>query len=301
MDNKMRLLIGYDGSECANAALDDLQYAGLPQEAEVVILSVTETWSLQPSGSAMLGPGIAEGASSEKDQLQNLTPQAEENLRSHFPVWDVRSEVKPGSPATEILRKADEWKPDLIIVGSHGRSALGRLVFGSVSQRIVTEAYCSVRIGRSLAKRGSGPPRILIGVDGSSFSRNAVHAISMRPWPTGTEALLVTSIGSSELMDVTIEPRIMTPDELDKTSKVAGLIQHELESKLKEAGITVSSIIREGDPKRTLINESELWKADCIFVGSRGLGPLKRLLLGSVSTVIAARSHCSVEVVREQK
>src|SRR6185369_4937594 len=106
-------------------------------------------------GPAMLRPGTSEGASTEV------------NIQSYFPAWNISYEVKQGSPATEILRKADDWKPDLIIVGSHGRSALGRLVFGSVSQRIVTEAYCPVRVGRKLEKRGIGPPRIVIGVDGS--------------------------------------------------------------------------------------------------------------------------------------
>src|ERR1044071_7084545 len=108
MDRKMRLLIGYDGSECANAALDDLRFAGLPTEAEVVILSVTEAWPTGPPSPAMLRSGTSEGVSTEVD------------IQSYFPAWNISYEGKPGSPATEILRKADDWKPDLIIVGSHG-------------------------------------------------------------------------------------------------------------------------------------------------------------------------------------
>jgi nucleotide-binding universal stress UspA family protein len=51
-------------------------------------------------------------------------------------------------------------------------------------------------------------------------------------------------------------------------------------------------------PKYILIKEAKRWGADSIFVGARGLSNFERLLLGSVSTAVATRAHCSVEVVR---
>jgi nucleotide-binding universal stress UspA family protein len=69
---------------------------------------------------------------------------------------------------------------------------------------------------------------------------------------------------------------------------------------LQKAGLEVSSVFAEMDPKQLLVEEAEKWGAACILVGARGLGRWKRLLLGSVSTAIAARSHCSVEVVRKR-
>jgi nucleotide-binding universal stress UspA family protein len=50
-----------------------------------------------------------------------------------------------------------------------------------------------------------------------------------------------------------------------------------------------------------LIAEAESWGADCIFVGARGMGRIGRFLLGSVSSAVAARAHCSVEVVCDLK
>ena len=52
MNKKMKVLIGYDGSGCADAALDDLQRAGLTREAEAVVLSVTEVWLPPPPPSS---------------------------------------------------------------------------------------------------------------------------------------------------------------------------------------------------------------------------------------------------------
>jgi hypothetical protein len=67
---------------------------------------------------------------------------------------------------------------------------------------------------------------------------------------------------------------------------------------LRATGLTVLSVITDGDPKQLLPEEAEHWKADCIFVGARGLRRIERFLLGSVSAAVAAQAHCSVEVIR---
>ena len=67
---------------------------------------------------------------------------------------------------------------------------------------------------------------------------------------------------------------------------------------LHERGLAVSSIITTGDPKHVLLDEAKHWGADSLFVGARGLSRIERFLLGSVSSALAARAHCSVEVVR---
>jgi nucleotide-binding universal stress UspA family protein len=63
-------------------------------------------------------------------------------------------------------------------------------------------------------------------------------------------------------------------------------------------GLQVSTLVKQEDPKQLLCEEAERWGADCIFVGAKGVGRLERLLIGSVSSAVAARAHCSVEVIR---
>jgi nucleotide-binding universal stress UspA family protein len=68
---------------------------------------------------------------------------------------------------------------------------------------------------------------------------------------------------------------------------------------LQAAGLEASSLIYDGNPKKELVRQAEEWDAECIFVGSIGFhNALERFLLGSVSAAVAARAHCSVEVVR---
>jgi hypothetical protein len=82
-----------------------------------------------------------------------------------FPGWEILAEAGIGSPGSEIIAKADEWRPDLIVVGSHGRTALGRMFFGSVSQRVINDARCSVRVARGRIVEPDVPARAHCSVE----------------------------------------------------------------------------------------------------------------------------------------
>ena len=74
-----------------------------------------------------------------------------------------------------------------------GRSALGRLVLGSVSQRVLTESSTSVHIGRLNPGSGKSAERILIGVDGSEGALTAVRAVAKRHWTEGSEIRVIVA------------------------------------------------------------------------------------------------------------
>jgi nucleotide-binding universal stress UspA family protein len=72
-------------------------------------------------------------------------------------------------------------------------------------------------------------------------------------------------------------------------------------ARLRQAGLTTTVELKRGNPKHVLVEEAKSWGADSIFVGAQGVRGIDRLLLGSVSAAVAARAHCSVEVVRPPK
>lgn len=73
----------------------------------------------------------------------------------------------------------------------------------------------------------------------------------------------------------------------------------ELRAGLDDKGVTVSSMVDAGDPKQVLVQHAKEFGADCIFTGATGFNNrIERFILGSVSSAVAARAHCSVEVVR---
>ena len=313
MKEQMKLLIGYDGSQCANAALDDLRRAGLPREAQAIILSVFEQWlphaghnnlSALTSGASRSNgvtplPTAATTSAEKITETRALALDAKLRLQAHFPDWDIKAEESSGSPAREILKRAADWGPDLIAVGSQGCSGLGRFLLGSVSQKVANEAQCSVRVARGTAWKEGAPVRILLALDGSPGSDAAVEAVRWRMWPPETEVRIttvidpsngsiLTQLGSSAGGGVTSTAHAWVQEFIDSAAK-----------KLRGAELIVSSKVEEGDPKSLIIANAEEWGAECIFVGaSYAHSSIERLLLGSVATAVVSRAHCSVEIVR---
>lgn len=302
MSENFKILVAYDGSDFANAALADLRFAGLPENAtEVLIMSVAEVW-LPPANSEEDDVETPEFVAEivrkkhEKNRqilenTKNLTDQAAEKLRTFFPGWTIQAEATYGSPAWEILSRADQFKPDLIAVGSQGLSALQRIWLGSVSQKIVTEAKCSVRVSRRTNEDANIPARLILAFDGTDGAEKAAKVISQRHWKTGSEVRIVI-----------VEDYENIRSSFSSEGETLELENHaeEIVKWLQTANLDASLKILEGDPKFLIIREAEHFQADCIFVGATKFsGAMERFLLGSVSSAITARAHCSVEVVRE--
>jgi nucleotide-binding universal stress UspA family protein len=202
-----------------------------------------------------------------------------------------------GSPATLIIEKAEEWKSDLIVMGSHGRTALGRFFFGSVSQKVLHEANCSVRIARGRLGEPETPVRIIIGIDGSKYANAAVLAVASRNWPQGTEVRLVNGMWRLPATAPDHSLKLIADWIVSENARIKEAVDSAFTT-LNSAGMKTSVVVKDEEPKVLLCSEAESWGADCIFVGSRGLSGMERFLIGSVSSAVAARAHCSVEVIR---
>src|SRR5688572_33476681 len=127
--NKMKVLLAYDGSSHADAALDDLQRAGLPREAEALIISVADVWMWPAPGNDDVRSraedldivGLKKArAQAEKavEETRELAVQASERVKAAFPLWKADAEGYGDSPAWAVIKKADEWGADLVVVGS---------------------------------------------------------------------------------------------------------------------------------------------------------------------------------------
>ncbi|HEY2961086.1 MAG TPA: universal stress protein [Pyrinomonadaceae bacterium] len=309
----MKILVAYDGSESADAALEDLKKAGLPAVADVLVMSLADVFLPPADGQAdaefplYASPEVQralKAAQHRVEEAETWAKRASERLKATFPLWQVGFKALADSPAWALIREADEWKPDLIVMGSRGHSVFGgRLILGSVSQRVLYEAGCCVRIARAYRKSAGVPTRILVGVDHSSDSYAAVEAVRNREWPEGTEVRLVAVVDT--VMAVPAHPGkpslkwIEVGDEngRDEVRKIF----EPYAQRLRHVGLDAAVMIRRGNPADEIIDEAETWEADSVFVGAKGTRGIDRLLLGSVSSAVAARAHCSVEVVRRRK
>ncbi|MGH9928165.1 MAG: universal stress protein [Pyrinomonadaceae bacterium] len=314
----MKLLIAYDGSECAESALDDLTHAGLPARGEALVMTVAEVWLPPPPPSAYEIARMAVDAkgtlglerkymagSQAVKNADALAEKAAARFKVNFPDWKGKHESVWGSPTWELFSKAEEWKADLIVAGSHGRSAVGRLFLGSISQWLLNEARCSVRVARGKVDEPDFPVRLLLGIDGSRNANAALEQIAARNWPAKSEVRVVLV---DQPLEITYVGGVAAPLRLSvegfnkKLYQKSDRLVKAAAKRLKMTGLRAISEVMSGDPKSVLVRLAEEWRADCIFLGATGLSNrLERFLLGSVAGAVAARAHCSVEIVRTRK
>lgn len=193
----------------------------------------------------------------------------------------------------EIINRADSWSPDLLVVGSQGRSAVGRVLLGSVSQKVLNETNCSVRISRKREIAPGDSVKVMIAVDGSAIAAGVVREVASRTWNKDTVFRLVavddpfqrpkTGYSIWNLAEDRPEDTAESREWIDKIIKSPARI-------LEPAGLHVDESILWGDAGNKILDEAKEWNADVIYLGARGLGRVKRFLLGSVSSNVAARA-----------
>lgn len=146
----MRILVAVDGSTYSDAALDEVRGRTWPRGTEILVVhafelpvAVTpEAWALPPDYYTRIDRAC-------REQAEAIVEAAVKKLSTLGNDVSVTSKTVPGSPKTVILEEAQTWKPDLIVVGSHGYPTWERLLLGSVSQAVVSHAKCSVEVVRA--------------------------------------------------------------------------------------------------------------------------------------------------------
>ena len=147
----MKILLAVDNSEFSKASIEMLIKKIQPENTEVHILHVVESMKLiSPAYGFGTGPVFAEDYTSIiqewRVQGEAIVSQAAKLLQSAG--FKTKTIVREGDAGRRSWSMRDEWGPDLIIIGSHGRKGLDRFLLGSVSDAVARHAHCSVWIVR---------------------------------------------------------------------------------------------------------------------------------------------------------
>jgi len=141
----MNILLATDGSNCSNAAVQNIAKLFRPLDNEVRVLTVVE-----PITTAVI-PQMSPGYYPElEDQIPEAKVLVERTAKMLAEAgFKVSTSVMTGDAKTVILDEAADWRADLIVLGSHGRKGIGRFLLGSVSEAVARHADCSVEIVRT--------------------------------------------------------------------------------------------------------------------------------------------------------
>jgi nucleotide-binding universal stress UspA family protein len=290
------ILVATDGSNDANLASD------------------TAAALAESTGSGLhvvcVGPGLPlyqlpdyparfeETVEAQRREAQRVLDEQVERLEEAGATVEESHLAEDERPERAILELAEEVGAGLVVVGSRGLSGLKRALMGSVSASIVRHAHCPVLVARGRPLVGA--TRVLLATDGSENARRAAGA-----------ALEFAQKLHSELHVAYVEPMPVRRGGLvrfsvDLPPEVVASFEEQAEARLEtevrqigEGGEAAEGHARTGDPAAETVDLAEELGAGLVVVGTRGLGGIKRALMGSVSGAVVEHAHCPVLVVRD--
>jgi nucleotide-binding universal stress UspA family protein len=270
-----RVLLATDGSEASAPALEWAALLTKTFGGELHAATVLRnTPELDFYGGAAASILEAERAAAQDILDEAMTTLGDRGLKP-------TAHLLQGGAATQIVRLATKYKIDVIVVGSHGRTGIKRLLLGSVAEAVKNHADANVLIARI-----PPPPRhVLIPADGSATSGVASQlglriAMSLKKPATmlhavaGVEFATLKGIYEDFMREAS---NLTIPD-------------------WKELGIRAD--VQFGNPSQVILDQARAVGADLIVIGSRGMGGLKAARVGSVSNRIAHEADASVLLVR---
>jgi nucleotide-binding universal stress UspA family protein len=148
----MRLLLAVDGSACSEEAVQSVIDRFRPENTDVKVLHAVEWLKDMPlcfqfAEGPTAGREIMESRNQSFDRARQLVERVAAQLE--FKGFRTSVSTPDGDPRHAILECAREWPADIIVVGSHGRRGIDRLLMGSVAEAVVHHAPCSVEIVRA--------------------------------------------------------------------------------------------------------------------------------------------------------
>ena len=278
-----RLLVACDGAVASRHALFWGIDLGKRLKAHVTVVSVAPSPAAIRAVRAHTLAWQAVGAAfgEVEDEAVRVLKQAEDALSDSGVEHSL--ELKRGQAASSIIGLAKSEDSDLVILGSHGHGLGERLNLGSVGTAVKHHVPCSVLV----ARQPPPPRRLLLATDGSRRSRIAVSTGLQLAGLYGVPATLahivdMSSLGLSRASARARGQLLMVEERMRESPSIRGL----------------DTSVQSGPPARSLRSVAKATRSDLIVVGSRGLGGLRSLTLGSVSDRLTYKADQSVLVVR---
>jgi nucleotide-binding universal stress UspA family protein len=299
----MKILLATDGSPCAEQALRYLLVFPIPRDSRIHLLTVLDKRAFKGRRKRELNDKERRHLKQVKDHVREEGARFVEAQARVLRENGLRVEtlVRVGHPAEEIVTAAAELGADLVVVGSHGQSGVRRFLLGSVSDRVLHYAPCSVLIVKQPDAGGSIDSRqalrVLLAYDDSEPARRAVEF--MAGLPLGEQyrikALSVLPLIRMFRQDINQRLTWIWQEKKLVIEKALSRIAHEVRWGHPEVE---TELLESEDVSQAILESAAREASDLIVLGHKGKGSIDRFLLGSVAAQIAHHARCSVLAVR---
>lgn len=297
-----KILLATDGSRGAEVAEAYARALALSWGATLTVVNVLE-----------FPPGLNPEYPVNRLYLGELMKQAarelvELNARAADRGIPVHTRVATGIPSEEILAAAAAEDPDLIVVGTRGKTGLAHVLLGSTAERIIRAAPCPVlavrmeghgedQTGRS-RRDPAGPDRILVPIDFSDCSLDALEYAVMVAQRAKASLTLI------HVLEPVLYGLDFTLPHVTERGQMRDAIKEQLSgvvSALAAAQVKSDYLVRGGLPGDSILDAARSQPADLIIMGTHGRRGLSHAFYGSVAESVLRKAHCPVLTVRSPK
>lgn len=265
------LIVATDGSEASQKAVEVAFDLAKTCKSFLYIVSIIEIYPMVDGALGMM----EKVKSDLQESLQPLEKRAQDNNIS-CEILVLTSQM----PDETIIDLAKQKSADAIIIGTHGRTGIKKVLLGSVSRRVIGNAPCPI---------WQVPPKvtfdiqsILVATDGSVNANRALEEAFEASQECGSDLTVIS---------------VVKPDRPSSHRKVAERIVEQAKKEGAARDIQVEGIVTEGEPWKRIVEIAEEKSIGVIMMGRHGQSALDKLLVGSVTERVAGHAPCSVIVV----
>jgi nucleotide-binding universal stress UspA family protein len=290
----MRVVLATDGSKDSRAAAAYLGELPLlpPTTVRIVAVVALPVFALDVASAPELKRSVL-------DRAQGVVEDTRAALAARG--FAIETDVPMGDPRAEIVRQAEEWGADLVVLGARGLGKVKRFLLGSVSDGVARHAHCPVLVVKGQRRKlGS----VLVAMDGSEDSFRAVRFLSTLALPRQTKVRLLSVV--ERIRYPTTAPQSVHGQLVAMLKELEAERRAELDKVLEQAAAQLDDKITRvtrytptGDPAEEIVTTASDFDTDLVVVGARGLGGMARVLLGSVSQKVLHHARCPVLIVKQ--
>lgn len=282
-----RILFPTDGSECAEHARRHAVHLADHFDASLHVIHVEER---DVELTDVVEISEADLLADLHDMIGDRSPLAESRVQERTVAYPTA--------ARGILTYGAEHDVDLVVLGTHGKRGVRRLMLGSVAEAVVRKASCPVvTVGRgAVAPEAMEGGTMLVPVDFSEHrARLLAHAREIAP-VYGMDVTLLHVVEMKGIPDAYgLYTSLPDPGKLAKRTEKA--LAEDVES-MQAAGVEVSVAVRSGHPADQILTAADETEAAFIAIATHGRAGLERMLMGSVAEKVVRQAPCPVCTVK---